>query len=166
MRKTIENFETKFREKILGGIYSNSKDEQETDLQSWMNELEKVAQEEERRLEAFERKGWAEKTFSLVTAKPGTGSSRPVTGEIHRLFDANGLDDRAKGNDKGKGEGEVKGQEKVKNVKGSWEDEDNVEAPGGRRNREETGVGSLHVFWCVCTRDVPVISGGAMWMSM
>ena len=55
MRKTIENFETKFREKILGGIYSNSKDEQETDLQSWMNELEKVAQEEERRLEAFEK---------------------------------------------------------------------------------------------------------------
>ena len=28
-RKTRENFETKFREKVLGGIYSNSKDEQE-----------------------------------------------------------------------------------------------------------------------------------------
>ena len=26
-RKTRENFETKFREKVLGGIYSNSKDE-------------------------------------------------------------------------------------------------------------------------------------------
>ena len=56
MRKTRENFETKFREKVLGGIYSNSKDEQEKDLQSWVNELEKVAQEEERRLEAFEKK--------------------------------------------------------------------------------------------------------------
>ena len=55
-RKTRENFETKFRERVLGGIYSNSKDEQERDLQSWMNELEKVAQEEERRLEAFETK--------------------------------------------------------------------------------------------------------------
>ena len=56
MRKTRENFETQFRDKVLGGIYSNSKDEQERDLQSWMNELEKVAKEEERRLEAFETK--------------------------------------------------------------------------------------------------------------
>ena len=55
-RKTRESFETKFREKVLGGIYSNSKDEQERDLQLWMNELEKVAQEEERRLEALEKK--------------------------------------------------------------------------------------------------------------
>ena len=56
MRKTRENFETKFREKVLGGIYSSSEDEQEKDLQSWLNELEKVAQEEERRLEAYEKK--------------------------------------------------------------------------------------------------------------
>ena len=55
-RKTRENFETKFREKVLGGIYWNSKDEQERDLQLSMSELEKVAQEEERRLEAFEKK--------------------------------------------------------------------------------------------------------------
>ena len=48
------NFETKF--KVLGGIYSSSKAEQEKDLQSWMNELEKIAQEEERRLEAIEKK--------------------------------------------------------------------------------------------------------------
>ena len=34
-----------FREKVLGGIYSNSKDEQERDLQLWMNELEKAARE-------------------------------------------------------------------------------------------------------------------------
>ena len=56
MRRTRENFETKFREKVLGGIYSSSKDEQEKELQSWMNELEKTAQEEERRLEAIEKK--------------------------------------------------------------------------------------------------------------
>ena len=37
MRKTRENFETKCREKVLGGIYSSSKDEQEKDLQLWMN---------------------------------------------------------------------------------------------------------------------------------
>ena len=56
MRKTREEFEKKFREKVLGGIYSISKDEQEKDLQSWTSELEKAAQEEERRLEALERK--------------------------------------------------------------------------------------------------------------
>ena len=56
MRKTRENFETKYREKVLGGIYSSSKYEQEKDLQLWMNELEKLAQEEERRLEAIEKK--------------------------------------------------------------------------------------------------------------
>ena len=56
MRKKRENFETKFREKVQGGIYSSSKDEQEKDLQLWMNELEKVARDEERRLEAFEKK--------------------------------------------------------------------------------------------------------------
>ena len=56
MRKTREEFERKFKEKVLGGIYSSSKDEQEKDLQSWTNELEKVAQVEERRLEAFEKK--------------------------------------------------------------------------------------------------------------
>ena len=42
MRKTREEFERKFREKVMGGIYSISKDEQEKDLQSWTNELEKV----------------------------------------------------------------------------------------------------------------------------
>ena len=56
MRKTREEFEKKFREKVLGGIYWNSKNEQEKDLQSWVNELDKVAhQEEERRLEAYEK---------------------------------------------------------------------------------------------------------------
>ena len=47
MRKTREEFEKKFGEKV------HCKDEQEKDLQSWTNELEKAAQEEERRLEAF-----------------------------------------------------------------------------------------------------------------
>ena len=56
MRKTREEFEKKYGEKVLGGIYSNSKDEQEKGLQSWTNELEKVAQEEERRLETPEKK--------------------------------------------------------------------------------------------------------------
>ena len=31
-RKTRENFETKFRERVLGGIYSNSKNEQDRDF--------------------------------------------------------------------------------------------------------------------------------------
>ena len=123
MRKTRENFETKFREKVLGGIYSSSKDEQERDLQSWMNELEKVAQEEERRLEAFEKKrmdredgqsrrrhAW-DRIFQTVP-KPFTMGQ--VTGQIDSLSDANGTDDN--------------GKEKGKKVKGSWEDEDNVEA--------------------------------------
>ena len=62
--------------KVLGGTYSSSKDEQEKDLQSWTNELEKVAQEEEREARGFrKRKGWAEKTLSLVAVKPGTRSS-------------------------------------------------------------------------------------------
>ena len=50
MRKAREEFEKKFRETVLSGIYSSSKDEQEKDSQSWTNEPEKVAQEEERRL--------------------------------------------------------------------------------------------------------------------
>ena len=80
-----------------------------------MTELEKVAPRKRNGgWRRSKRKGWAEKTFSLVTAKPGTGSSRPVTGEIHRLFDANGLDDRAKGNDKGIGEGRGQGTGKDK----------------------------------------------------
>ena len=56
MRKAREEFERKFKEKVLGGIYNSSRDEQEKDLLSWLTELEKAAQEEERRLEAFEKK--------------------------------------------------------------------------------------------------------------
>ena len=56
VRKTRQEFEKKFSEKVLGGIYWNSKDDQERDLQKWLNELEKLAQEEERRLEAIEKK--------------------------------------------------------------------------------------------------------------
>ena len=56
VRKTREEFQKKFREKVLGGIYSSSRDEQEEDLESWIKELEKAAQEEERMLEAFEKK--------------------------------------------------------------------------------------------------------------
>ena len=33
-------------------------------------------------------------------------------------------------------------------------------------NRKDAGDGSVRIFWCVCIRDVVVISGGAMWMSM
>ena len=122
-RKTRENFETKFREKVLGGIYSSSKDEQEKDLQSWMNELEKVAQEEERRLEAFEKKrmdredgqsrsrqAW-DRIFQSV---PKPFPMEHVTRKIDSLSDANRTDDN--------------GKEKGKKVKGSWEGEDNVEA--------------------------------------
>ena len=130
MRKSRENFETQFREKVLGGIYKNSKDEQK-DLQSWMTELEKVAQEEERRLEAFEKKRMGgEDVLScnrrawdrIFQSVPNPFTVVPVTGEIDKLFDANGPDDWAKG-------GNEKGKEEGKNVKGSWEDEDNVEAP-------------------------------------
>ena len=82
-----------------GRIYSNSKDVQERNLQSWMNQLEKVAQEEER----------TRKTVSLKIAKLGTRSSSQsqnrsrwrVTGKT----DANSADD------------------KRKKIKGSWEDE-------------------------------------------
>ena len=79
-RKTRENFETKFRERVLGGIYSNSKDEQERDLQSWMNELEKVAQEEERRLEAFETKRM-DKEDGQSSKPPSLGQDLPVSPE-------------------------------------------------------------------------------------
>ena len=118
-RKTRENFETKFRERVLGGIYSNSKDEQERDLQLWVNELEKVAQEEERRLEAFEKKRMDREDGQSRSRQPWDrifqSVPKPfpvaqVTGKIDSLSDANGT------NDKGK------------KVKGSWEDEDNVEA--------------------------------------
>ena len=34
------------------------------------------------------------------------------------------------------------------------------------RSRRETGDGVVHIFWCVCTGEVSVISGGAMFMSM
>ena len=119
MRKTREEFEKKFGEKVLGGIYWNSKDEQERDLQLWMNELEKVAQEEERRLEVFEKK-WMDREDGqsrsrqawdrIFQSVPKPFPMMQVTGKIDSLSDANGTDDKGK------------------KVKGSWEDEDNVEA--------------------------------------
>ena len=73
------------------------------DLQSWMNELEKVAQEEERNLEAFEKKrvdredsqsrsrqAW-DKIFQSV---PKPFLMAQVTGKIDSLSDANGTDDK------------------------------------------------------------------------
>ena len=84
-----------------------------------MNELEKVAQEEERRLEAFEKKrmdredgqsrsrqAW-ERIFQSV---PKPFPMAQVTCKTDSLSDANGTDDKGK------------------KVKGSWEDEDNAEA--------------------------------------
>ena len=56
MRKTREKFERNVTDKVLGGIYNSSRDEQEKDLESWTKELEKAAQEEERRLEEFVKK--------------------------------------------------------------------------------------------------------------
>ena len=65
------------------------------------------------------RKGWTGKTVSLEAAKLGTrffqSVPKPfpmaqVTGKIDSLSDANGTDDKGT------------------QVKGSWEDEDNVEA--------------------------------------
>ena len=52
--RTREEFEEKFRQKVLSGIWSSSKDEQEKDLQKWLNELQEVADLEERKLEARE----------------------------------------------------------------------------------------------------------------
>ena len=60
VRKTREEFEKKFSEKVLGGIYWNSKDDQEKDLQKWLNELQKMADLDERRLEALEKKRMGE----------------------------------------------------------------------------------------------------------
>ena len=75
-RKTREEFETKFREKVLGGLHSNSKDEQEKDLQSWVNELEKSGPGTGMEARgARKEKDGAEKTLSLVAAKPGTRAS-------------------------------------------------------------------------------------------
>ena len=109
--------------KGTGSNYSSTKDEQEKDWQSWMNELEKVAQEEERRLEAFEKKrtggedvqsrkrqAW-DRIFKSVPKPFPVGQ---VTGKIDSLSDANDTDDN--------------GKEKGKKVKGSWEDEDNVDS--------------------------------------
>ena len=53
-RKTREEFQEKFRQKVLSGVWSSSKDEQEKDLQKWLNALQKVADLDERRLEARE----------------------------------------------------------------------------------------------------------------
>ena len=74
----------KLRDEVQGkGTWEAStavaKDEQERDLQSWMNELEKVAQEVERRLEALEKKRDGQGRRSVVEAtKLGTGSSQSV----------------------------------------------------------------------------------------
>ena len=62
--RTREEFEEKFRQKVLSGIWSSSKDEQEKDLQKWLNELQKVADLDERRLEALERKRMGEEDAS------------------------------------------------------------------------------------------------------
>jgi len=66
----------------------------------------------------------------------GKGGQSQVPDDIDNLFDADGPDDRAKGNDKGKakekGKGKEKGKkgkEKEKHGKGSWEEEDDAEAP-------------------------------------
>ena len=80
-----------------------------------MNELEKVAQEEERRLEAFEKK--------RMDREDGQSRSRQASdrifqsvlkpfpmAEVTAKTDASGTDDKGK------------------KVKGSWEDENNVEA--------------------------------------
>ena len=87
----------------------------ERDLQSWIKELEKVAQEEERRLEAFEKK--------RMEREDGQSRSRQAWDRIFQSVpkpfpmaevavktDTNSTDDKGK------------------KVKGSWENENNVEA--------------------------------------
>ena len=72
--------------------------------------------------------------FSFVAAKLGTGSSSQSrirspwcksTGKIVNLSDANGPDDNGNGTEEGK------------NVKGSWEDEDNADAPCWKKQKED-----------------------------
>ena len=58
--RTREEFEEEFRRRVLSGVFSSSKEEQEKDLQKWLDELQKVAQVEERRLEAREVKRMGE----------------------------------------------------------------------------------------------------------
>ena len=58
--RTREEFEEKFWLKVLSGIWSSSKDEQEKELQKWLNELQEVADLEERKLEAREVKRMGE----------------------------------------------------------------------------------------------------------
>ena len=76
MRETREEFEKKYSEKVLGGIYKNSKDEQEKGLQSWTNELQKKALERDGRLEARER---------VKMGEEGSNSRRRT--EWERIFD-------------------------------------------------------------------------------
>ena len=58
--RTREEFEEEFRRRVLSGVFSSSKEEQEKDLQKWLDELQKVAQVEERKLEAREVKRMGE----------------------------------------------------------------------------------------------------------
>ena len=73
--RTREEFDEEFRRRVLSGVFSSSKEEQEKDLQKWLDELQKVAQVEEWRLEARRRKEWAKKTLIHVAGKLGTRSS-------------------------------------------------------------------------------------------
>ena len=95
-----------------------------------MNELEKVAQEEERRLEAFDKKRMGGEDVQsrnrqawdrIIQSVPNPFPMVQVTGKIVNLSDANGPDDN--------------GKEKGKNVKGSWEDEDNADAPCWKKQK-------------------------------
>ena len=83
-----------------------------------MNELEKVAQEEERRPEAFEKKRMGGEDVQsrnrqawdrIFQSVPNPFSMVQVAGEIDSLFDANGPDDRGKGNDRRKTERTLNG---------------------------------------------------------
>ena len=105
-----------------------------------MNELEKVAQEEERRLEAFEKKKMGGKTLSLVTAKPGTGSSSQSQTRSPKCRSQATLTISSTWmvwttKQKEMTREKQRGRRRERTLKGFWEDEDDVEAPWWKSTR-------------------------------
>ena len=80
--RTREEFEEKFRQKVLSGIWSSSKDEQEKDLQKWLNELQEVADLEERKLEAMEVRRMGEEDAHF-TPSPSLEQDLPAVPRTH-----------------------------------------------------------------------------------
>ena len=112
----------------------------ERDLQSWIKELEKVAQEEERRLEAFEKK--------RMDREDGQSRSRQAWDRIFQsvpkpfpMAEVTGKTDTNSTDDKGK------------KVKGSWENENNVEASCWKKQKGVWRRKCTHPLVCMYTHQ-------------